>query len=99
MIQRRLIFTAVARTEVIDAIGWYERHAPTIVLRLRVELRAIVRRITDNPLQFPGGPGGTRRALVRHFPYFVIFRVAESTIQVVAFFHTSRDPEHLSPRQ
>lgn len=35
---------------------------------------------------------GNRRASLRHFPYVVIFRIAGETVQIIAFFHTSRDP-------
>jgi plasmid stabilization system protein ParE len=49
-------------------------------------------RAAVSPKQFPLGLKDTRRAVLHHFPYVVIFRPTDQTIDVVAFFHTSRDP-------
>ena len=36
-----------------------------------------------------------RRALLRRFPYALLFVIeADQTLTVVTFFHGSRDPEH-----
>ena len=55
-------------------------------------------RIAANPRQFPAGPQDTRRALPRHFPYVVVFRVGEDAAQVIAVFHSRRDPIHWERR-
>ena len=88
----RVLFTAAARTDLDDALAWYDAHAPHMVAHFRQALRAAVARIAENPKQFPGGAYGTRRALLRRFPYLVIFREMDATVYVVAVFHTSRDP-------
>ena len=95
----RVIFTPVARSELLEAIDWYARRAPSVVSRLRAELRTVVARMAQNPFQFPEGPSDTRRVLLRHFPYVVVYTVTTEAIRVVAFFHTSRDPKRLSTRQ
>ena len=88
----RVLFTAAARADLDDALKWYEARAPEIAPQFREALRAVVARIAENPRQFPASPHQTRRALLRRFPYIVIFRVARDTAYVVAVFHTSRDP-------
>ena len=85
-------FTAAARADLSDAITWYEDHAPEVVAPFRQALRDVVQRIAENPKQFLSSPHQTRRALLRRFPYFVIFREIGDTAYVVAVFHTSRDP-------
>ena len=57
----------------------------------REALRAVVARIAENPKQFLTSSHQTRRALLRHFPYLVIFRETPQAAYVVAVFHTSRD--------
>jgi hypothetical protein len=42
-------------------------------------VRAVVARIAANPRQFPSSTHQTRRALLRRFPYIVIFRAARDT--------------------
>jgi plasmid stabilization system protein ParE len=56
-------------------------------------LGSVVGRIGQNPKQFAPSPHQTRRALMLHFPYLVIFRQTGRVVYVVASFHTSRDPQ------
>ena len=86
-------FTRAAQADVVDALQWYEGHAPQMVEQFRASLRAVVQRIRDNPKQFPPAARQTRRALLRRLPYLVIFRETDDAAYVVAVFHTSRDPQ------
>jgi plasmid stabilization system protein ParE len=79
-------FTAAARAYLADALAWYESHAPEIVPRFRQSLRVMVQRIAQP------SPHHTRQALLRRFPYLVIFRETGESVFVIALFHTSRDP-------
>jgi len=89
----RVRFTADARADLNDALNWYETHAPKIASQFRSALRAVVARIAENPRQFPVSPHQTRQALLRRFPYLLIFRETDAGgVYVVAVFHTSRDP-------
>ncbi|MGJ4948571.1 type II toxin-antitoxin system RelE/ParE family toxin [Bradyrhizobium sp. HKCCYLS20291] len=69
----RVFFTDAARGDLEDALSWYEAHAPEIVPRFREVLRVAVKRLGENPKQFPASSHKTRRALLRHFPYLLIF--------------------------
>jgi len=89
----RVLFMPAARLDLADAVAWYEEHALEIVPRFRQALRSIVKRIEGNPRQFTPSPHGTRRALVRGFPYQVIFRERSEACYVVAVFHASHDPQ------
>lgn len=89
---RGVRLTAAARADIDDALQWYEAHAPEIIPQFRQALRAVVERIGHDPHQFPPTPHDTRRAMLRRFPYLVIFRETDEACFVVAVFHTSRDP-------
>ena len=89
---RRVLFTEAARADIGDALAWYETHAPEVAQQFQDALRVVVGRIEQNPRQFPASPHNTRRALLRRFPYLVIFRETRSACIVVAVFHSSRDP-------
>jgi len=39
-----------------------------------------------------------RRALLRRFPYAVLFRIDQNAITVLACFHASRDPQQWQRR-
>ena len=56
-------------------------------------MEAAVERITANPGQFPAVYKNVRRALLRRFPYALLFVVEhEKEITVLACFHGSRNP-------
>ncbi|WP_416211093.1 type II toxin-antitoxin system RelE/ParE family toxin [Nitrospirillum sp. BR 11828] len=94
----RVILTPQARAEYIEAIEWYRQQAPGLDKRLRAAFTDIRKRIADGPLRFPAATADTRRARLRDFPYLVIYRLAGDTVQVVAFFHTSRSPRRWQRR-
>ncbi|MBR0958530.1 type II toxin-antitoxin system RelE/ParE family toxin [Bradyrhizobium japonicum] len=88
----RLLFTTAARADLADAVRWYDTHAPHVVRQFRDALRAALIRVADNPKQFPLAYKDTRCALLRRFPYILVFRETQDAVYVVAVFHTSRDP-------
>ncbi|WP_367184955.1 type II toxin-antitoxin system RelE/ParE family toxin [uncultured Bradyrhizobium sp.] len=88
----KLLFTQAARADLVDAVTWYGTHAPHVVPQFRDALRAALARIAEHPKQFPPAYKDTCRALLRRFPYIIVFRELQDTIYVVAVFHTSRDP-------
>ena len=88
----RIIFTPAGRADLSAALDWYDAHAPHVVRHFRSALRSTLARIAENPKQFPVEYRQTRRALLRRFPYFVVFRETDEAVYVVAAFHTSRDP-------
>ncbi len=90
---RTVTFTPLARQEIIDAQDWYENEAPGLGRRFRAALDAVVERASANPAQFPVVYKSIRRALLRRFPYALMFVVgADDSLTVIACFHGSRDP-------
>lgn len=72
-VNTRLVFTPVARAEIVDAQDWYEAEFPGLGVRFRAELDNVIERICSNPRQFPVVFQNARRALLRRFPYAVMF--------------------------
>jgi plasmid stabilization system protein ParE len=88
-----VIFTPQARAELIDAQDWYENKARGLGRRFRAAVDLTVQRMSVAPRQFPVIYKNSRRALLRHFPYALIFVIeADETLVVIACFHGSRDP-------
>jgi plasmid stabilization system protein ParE len=94
----RVVFTPQARAEYTEVVEWYEQQIPGLGKRLRADFSATRARLTTNPRQFPFALRDVRRASLRHFPYIVMFRAAADTVQIIAFFHMSRDPQHWQRR-
>lgn len=79
----------------IDAQDWYENEAPGLGRNFRAAVDAVIQRMSANPWQFPVVYKSIRRALLRHFPYALMFVIeADETLTVIACFHGSRDPMH-----
>ena len=91
-------FTEAARAELIDAQDWHEAEAPGLGRRFRAEIDSVVRRMADNPRQFPTVFKTLRRARANKFPYALFFLVEPDALLVVACFHSSRDPRHWQKR-
>ena len=88
----KILFTRAARADLAAAVRWYDTHAPHVVPQFREAVRTALIRIAENPKQFPPALKNTRRALLRRFPYILVFRETHDAVYVVAVFHTSRDP-------
>ena len=94
-----VIFTPHARAELIDAQEWYENEVPGLGRRFRAEVEAVIELASANPRQFPVIHKSIRRALLRRFPYAMMFVIeADESLTVIACFHGSRDPAHWRER-
>jgi len=94
-----VIFTASARTELIDAQSWYENEVPGLGRRFRAEVDAAVERLRASPHQFPVIYKSIRRAILRRFPYSLLFVIEPNeSLTVIACFHASRDPKRWQRR-
>jgi plasmid stabilization system protein ParE len=94
-----VIFTRTASAELIDAQDWYENEAHGLGRRFRQAVDAVIERMSASPRQFPVIYRNVRRALLRRFPYALMFVIeADDTLTVIACFHGSRDPAHWQKR-
>jgi len=88
-----VIFTPFARQELIDARDWYENKSPGLGRVFLAAVDVAVERIAANPAQFPIVHKNIRRALLRRFPYALMFVTeADGSVTIIACFHGSRDP-------
>ncbi len=98
-IARSVIFTPIAREELIDAQDWYENEAPGLGRRFRAAVDAAIGRMSNNPCQFAVIHRNIRRALLQRFPYALMFVIEpDDALTVIACFHGSRDPAHWQQR-
>ena len=75
------------------AFEWYAERSPDAARRFDVTVERAIKEIARYPKRWPLGSYGTRRCLLRGFPYLLIYReLGAEVIQILAVAHTSRRP-------
>ncbi len=87
-----------ARAELHQAFAWYEEKLPGLGYQFLFAVDAAIDRIRRHPGMFPLIEGAVRKALLRRFPYAVIFEVEDVRITVIAVYHGRRRPHGWSDR-
>jgi plasmid stabilization system protein ParE len=95
---RPVRFHPAALAEAEAAFAWYSERSENAAGRFLDELDRAIARISHQPRVYPAFEAGTRRILLPHFPYLVVFREAEEGIQVIAVAHGRRRPGYWRPR-
>lgn len=98
MSQPRLEILPEAVEEAAAARAWYEERSPTAAKRFVKELDHAVRRILESPKLWPSYLHGTRRYLLRRFPYVVVYREENDRTLILAVAHCKRRPGYWKNR-
>lgn len=88
----KLIIRPEAEADLLQAIDWYEGRGPGLGADLLRCVDACLERIRRHPEAYPLVHRSTRMAIVRRFPYLVLYRSLEDSISVIAIFHANRNP-------
>lgn len=91
-------FTPDAETELAEAGQWYAHQREGLDLEFMQSIDDALLRIVSNPDVYPIVYRTLRRAVVRRFPFAIFYEVAADEIQVVAVFHSRRDPKSWKSR-
>ena len=77
---------------------WYEVRSESAAAAFMAELDHAIAEISAHPHRWPLHKRGTRRFLMRRFPYLVVYREVDDLIEVVAVAHGSRRPDYWKDR-
>ena len=72
-----VLFHPAAEQEYSEAIDYYEEREPGLGLDFSSEVVSVIERILDHPLAWPFIDAGIRRALLRRYPYGVLYRTVD----------------------
>lgn len=87
-----IAFRPEAEKEFREAISWYARQKKGLGKRFAAAVRQALKRLRSLPRLHSIVISDVRRAIVKGFPYVILYRVTASEIVVLAVFHTKRDP-------
>ena len=85
-------FSRLASAEVEEAHDWYDSHEAGLGESFRSELSAVVETIGSNPKLYAVAFGAMRRAVLKQFPYFLLYEVTADAVVVYGVVHCARDP-------
>lgn len=86
-------FTPEADAELTEARRWYSHKRQDLDLEFMKCIDDVLAQVVSNPHVFPVVYRTLRRAVVRRFPFAVLYEVTANEIQVIAVFHSRRNPE------
>ncbi len=73
--------------------NYYYEENPKVADSFFRSINLAFKNIKKTPKSFPLTHKDIRKYIVKKFPFVVYFRIVDSLIQVIAIFHTSRNPE------
>jgi plasmid stabilization system protein ParE len=81
-----------ARAEFDEAFDWYEAQRPGLGVDFAERVQEVFDRISVTPQIHQVALADIRKAVVRRFPYCVFYRADATRVEVIAVFHSRRDP-------
>jgi plasmid stabilization system protein ParE len=81
-----------AEAEVDEVHAWYNSHQVGLGEAFRAELGRTMEQIGDHPEMFAVVFDDIRRAIMRRFPYFLLYEVFPAEVVVFNVVHGARDP-------
>jgi plasmid stabilization system protein ParE len=73
-------------------VDWYEQQRPGLGSAFLDRVRDVFGRIAENPQRHGIVYHDVRKAVVRKFPYVVLYKEGAGEVVVIAVFHSKRDP-------
>jgi Plasmid stabilisation system protein. len=88
-----IVFRVEARAEFDEAFDRYEQQQAGLGVDFLVCVAELLERIESLPEAYEVVFENVRCAVVRKFPYLILYKIEPSQIVVLAVFHSKRDPQ------
>ena len=95
----RFVFRAEARTELREARDWYAAQAPGLELEFARAVDAALARMARFPDAYPVVEADIRRAVLRRFPYQLLYAREGEELVILACYHLRREPRSWRSRR
>ena len=93
-----ILVRPAAAADIEDAFEWYQTQRFGLGEEFREALRSTLNQIAENPQLYQVIHRGTRRALLKRFPYGVFFKEYPQVVIVVACMRGRRNPKRWQSR-
>ncbi len=98
MAPQEVNFHPAAVEEAAEAHRWYAERSPRAALAFDEALNSAVQQMASHPKRWAKYLHGTRHLILQKFPYVVVYRVVDSSIEVIAVAHERRRPGYWKSR-
>lgn len=95
---RRLVYRPEAEQEILAAAEWYDGRGAGLAAEFLRAFDAVLASVERNPLQYAEVHPRMRSALLRRFPYRILFSVSDEEIVVLSCTHWRQNPRRWQRR-
>ncbi len=95
---RPVRFLSEAESELLHEVEYYSNARAGTGIRFQAAVEASIERASRHPMGGAPSPNGTRSALVKGFPFSVVYRANEAELLVVAVAPHRRRPGYWRQR-
>ena len=99
MVAKPLDIHPAALAELKAAVSWYLEQNESAAINFSAEVDQAVSLISASPQRWPAADHGTRRFVLRRFPYAIFYREQREVIRILAFAHGRRSPGYWKSRR
>ena len=78
---------------------YYFEDSPKVANAFFKKINVSFEDIKQNPFAFPVAYKNVRKYVVKKFPFVIYYQIVNSSIKVIAIFHTSRNPQIWNERK
>lgn len=83
-------FHPAARRELLKHGKWYNERSPAAAAGFEQVIDHAISRIVEAPERYPVTRRGRRRFVILEYPFDVIYRILDGTVQIMAIAHHKR---------
>lgn len=87
-----------AVVEARSARLWYSNRNVKASYAFMLELGHALKQIAEAPNRWPAFEHGTRRYLLKRFPYALVYRASQEAVEVLAVAHSKKRPGYWKDR-
>ncbi len=87
-----------ALAELKSALSWYLERNESAAVKFAAEIDRAMELLIAAPQRWPGGEHGSRKFVLRRFPFAIVYREKQAVIQVLAIAHGHRRPGYWKDR-
>ena len=95
---KSLIVEEAAELELIGSVAFYDERKTGLGLDFAAAARQALNTIAAAPARWPIGKHGTRRYIMRRFPFVIHYIDMPDKLWIVAFAHAKRRPGYWTER-